>query len=51
MGAYTSVWSLWINFECGGIVRSDVFPDTLPYKYKHGSTVRVKINKLGVIGA
>ena len=32
MGAYTSASWLRINCECGGIVRNDIFPDTLPYK-------------------
>ena len=31
MGAYTSA------NECGGIVRNDIFPDTLPYKYPYFS--------------
>ena len=31
MGAYTSASWLWIKCECGGIVRNDIFPDTLPY--------------------
>ena len=26
-----------INCECGGIVRNDIFPDTLPYKYSYFS--------------
>ena len=33
MGAYTSASRLWIYCECGEIVRNDIFPDTLPYKY------------------
>ena len=37
MGAYTSASWLWINCECGGIVRNDIFPDTLPYKYPYFS--------------
>ena len=37
MGAYTSALWLWINCECGGIVRNDIFPDTLPYKYPYFS--------------
>ena len=28
---------LWINGEWGGIVRNDIFPDTLPYKYPYFS--------------
>ena len=27
-----------INCECGGIVRNDIFPDTLPYKYRYFSS-------------
>ena len=37
MGAYTSALWLWINGEWGGIVRNDIFPDTLPYKYPYFS--------------
>ena len=28
-----------VNCECGGIVRNDIFPDTLPYKYSYFSTL------------
>ena len=28
-----------INCECGGIVRNDIFPDTLPYRYSYFSTL------------
>ena len=37
MGAYTPASWLWINCECGGIVRNDIFPDTLPNKYPYFS--------------
>ena len=38
MGAYTSASWLWINCECEGIVvRNDIFPDTLQYKYPYFS--------------
>ena len=31
-------WSVVVdNCECGGIVRNDLFPDTLPYKYPYFS--------------
>ena len=29
MGTCTSASWLWINCECGGIIRNDIFPDTL----------------------
>ena len=40
MGAITSALWFWINGELaggGGIVRNDIFPDTLPYKYPYFS--------------
>ena len=37
MGAYTSASWFWINCECGGIVRNDIFPGTLPHKYPYFS--------------
>ena len=36
-GVYTSASWLWINCEYGGVVRNDIFPDTLSYKYPYFS--------------
>ena len=35
--AYTSASRLWTNCECVGIVRCDIFQDTLPHKYPYFS--------------
>ena len=35
MSAYTSASRLWINCECGEIVRNDIFSDILPYKFPY----------------
>ena len=37
MGASNSASWLWISCECGGIIRNDIFLDTLPYKYPYFS--------------
>lgn len=35
MGVYTSASLLWTNCEFRGIVRNDIFPNTLPDKYPY----------------
>ena len=37
MGAYTSASWLWINCECEGIVKIDIFAYILPNKYPYFS--------------
>ena len=36
---------VWINCECRGIVRNDIFPNTLPYKYPY-----LRVSSAGVYG-